>query len=37
MESLDPIDESFIKFKYDLKFSTINRKEFKKKSEAKVV
>jgi 1-phosphatidylinositol-4-phosphate 5-kinase len=29
MESLDPIDESFIKFKYDLKFSTVNRREYK--------
>jgi hypothetical protein len=31
MESLDPIDESFIKFKYDLKFSSVNRREFKRK------
>ena len=37
MESLDPIDESFIKFKYDLKFSSVNRREFKRKQEVKVV
>lgn len=37
MESLDPIEESFIRFKYDLKFSTVNRREFKHKQEVKVV
>jgi hypothetical protein len=37
MESLDPIEESLIKFKYDLKFSTVNRREFKRKQEVKVV
>lgn len=37
MESLDPVDESFIKFKYDLKFSSVNRREFKRKQEVKVV
>lgn len=31
MESLDPIEETLIKFKYDLKFSTVNRREFKRK------
>lgn len=31
MESLDPLDESFIRFKYDLKFSSVNRREFKRK------
>ena len=29
MESLDPINEAFIKFKYDLKFSSVNRREYK--------
>lgn len=37
MESLDPIDESFIKFKYDLKFSSVNRREIKRKYEVKLV
>ena len=37
MESVDPVDESFIKFKYDLKFSTVNRREFKRKQEIKAV
>jgi hypothetical protein len=37
MESLDPIDETFIKFKYDLKFSTVNRREYKSREEVKVV
>ena len=37
MESLDPIDEQFIKFKYDLKFSTVNRREFKNMEEVKCV
>ena len=37
MESLDPIDEQFIKFKYDLKFSSVNRREFKRKQEVKLV
>lgn len=37
MESLDPIEETLIKFKYDLKFSTVNRREFKRKQEVKVV
>ncbi len=37
MESLDPIDEQFIKFKYDLMFSSVNRREFKRKQEVKVV
>ena len=37
MESLDPVDEKFIKFKYDLKFSSVNRREFKRKEEVKVV
>jgi hypothetical protein len=37
MESLDPIDESFIRFKYDLKFSTVNRREYKSRQEVKVV
>jgi len=37
MESLDPIDEAFIKFKYDLKFSSVNRREFKRKQEVKLV
>jgi len=31
MENLDPIEESFIRFKYDLKFSSVNRREFKRK------
>lgn len=34
MESLDPIHDSFIKFKYDLKFSSVNRKEYKTRKEA---
>ena len=29
MESLDPIEDTFIRFKYDLKFSTVNRREYK--------
>jgi len=33
MESIDPIDDQFIKFKYDLKFSSVNRREFKSKEE----
>ena len=37
MESLDPVDESFIRFKYDLKFSTVNRREYKNRHEVKVV
>jgi hypothetical protein len=37
MESLDPCDESFIRFKYDLKFSTVNRREYKSRHEVKVV
>lgn len=37
MESLDPIDESLIRFKYDLKFSTVNRREYKNRQEVKVV
>jgi len=37
MESLDPIDDYFIKFKYDLKFSTVNRREYKSRQEVKVV
>lgn len=37
MESLDPIDEQFIKFKYDLKFSTVNRREYKSREEVKLV
>ena len=37
MESLDPIDEKFIKFKYDLKFSTVNRREYKNIQEVKFV
>ena len=37
MESVDPIDEVFIEFKYDLKFSTVNRREFKRKQEVKAV
>ena len=37
MESLDPMDESFIRFKYDLKFSTVNRREYKNRHEVKVV
>lgn len=37
MESLDPMDESFIRFKYDLKFSTVNRREYKSRQEVKVV
>jgi Phosphatidylinositol-4-phosphate 5-Kinase len=37
MESLDPIDEQFIKFKYDLKFSTVNRREYKSRDEVKLV
>jgi hypothetical protein len=27
MENLDPLDDEFILFKYDMKFSTVNRKE----------
>ena len=37
MESLDPVDESFIRFKYDLKFSTVNRREYKSRQEVKMV
>lgn len=37
MESIDPLDEKFIKFKYDLKFSTVNRREFKSKQDVKEV
>jgi hypothetical protein len=37
MESLDPIDELFIKFKYDLKFSTVNRREYKSRDEVNLV
>lgn len=37
MESLDPIDEQFIKFKYDLKFSTVNRREYKSRQEVNLV
>lgn len=37
MESLDPVDESFIRFKYDLKFSTVNRREYKSRHEVRVV
>ena len=37
MESLDPIDDLFIKFKYDLKFSTVNRREYKNRQEVKCV
>ena len=37
MESLDPIDELFIKFKYDLKFSTVNRREYKSRHEVNIV
>ena len=29
MESVDPVNEYFIRFKYDLKFSTVNRREYK--------
>ncbi len=29
MESLDPINDLFIKFKYDLKFSSVNRREYR--------
>ena len=29
MESVDPVNECFIRFKYDLKFSTVNRREYK--------
>jgi len=31
MENLDPLDDDFILFKYDMKFSTVNRKEIKDK------
>lgn len=37
MESLDPMDEQFIKFKYDLKFSTVNRREYKSRHEVNLV
>lgn len=37
MESIDPISDAFIKFKYDLKFSTVNRREFKSRYEANLV
>ena len=37
MENLDPIDEKFVRFKYDLKFSTVNRKEYKNKSDVRIV
>jgi hypothetical protein len=37
MESLDPVDEGYIKFKYDLKFSTVNRREYKTIEEVRVV
>lgn len=37
MESVDPVDESFIRFKYDLKFSSINRDEFKNSDECEFV
>jgi len=37
MESLDPMDETFIKFKYDLKFSTVNRREYKSRQEVNLV
>lgn len=33
MENLDPIHDTFIKFKYDLKFSSVNRKEYKSRYE----
>lgn len=29
MESVDPFSDLFIRFKYDLKFSSVNRREFK--------
>jgi len=29
MESIDPFNDMFIRFKYDLKFSSVNRREFK--------
>jgi len=37
MESVDPVDEEFVKFKYDLKFSSINRDEFKSTREVEYV
>lgn len=37
MESLDPLDETFIRFKYDLKFSTVNRREYKSRHEVNLV
>ena len=37
MESLDPINDFFIKFKYDLKFSSVNRREYKSRQEANFV
>lgn len=37
MESVDPVDEAFIRFKYDLKFSSINRDEFKSTKEVEFV
>lgn len=32
MENLDPLDDDFILFKYDMKFSTVNRKEINSNS-----
>ena len=32
MENLDPLDDQFILFKYDMKFSTLNRKEISSNS-----
>jgi len=37
MESVDPINEYFIKFKYDLKFSSVNRREYRSRLEANIV
>jgi Phosphatidylinositol-4-phosphate 5-Kinase len=37
MESLDPLDDAFIRFKYDLKFSTVNRREYKSRHEVNLV
>lgn len=37
MESVDPISDCFIKFKYDLKFSSVNRREYKCRQEADFV
>jgi hypothetical protein len=37
MENLDPLDDEFILFKYDMKFSTVNRKEINSNSTIRAI